>query len=326
VTSPAPASQQQLLLIGCSGWNYGDPVEKGGWVGSFYPDSQTRRLRYYSEYFTTAEFDAIFYEKFYAKMGKGTFYGMVKATSDNNNNNFQFSVKVPETITHVKRLRINKDGDSSSNAMTAFEEFLDRIAPLKAANKLGAILFQLPPSFTVSEFRQVEGFLDRLPTTKGYDYAIEFRHPSWQTEGPWELLKHYNIAAVMTDSPDPGLQYLSDINLTADHAFIRLHGRNQGGYWYNYLYSKEQLKPWADKVKEIRRKDPEVKRLRIYFNNHYGGKAVENALEFKEMVAEEDNKPLSKKEQEAKQRISKALAELAATNTSSSEPQQQKLM
>jgi uncharacterized protein YecE (DUF72 family) len=110
-------------------------------------------------------------------MGKGTFYGMVKATSDNNNNNFQFSVKVPETITHVKRLRINKDGDSSSNAMTAFEEFLDRIAPLKAANKLGAILFQLPPSFTVSEFRQVEGFLDRLPTTKGYDYAIEFRHP-----------------------------------------------------------------------------------------------------------------------------------------------------
>jgi uncharacterized protein YecE (DUF72 family) len=63
--------------------------------------------------------------------------------------------------------------------MTAFEEFLDRIAPLKAANKLGAILFQLPPSFTVSEFRQVEGFLDRLPTTtKGYDYAIEFRHSS----------------------------------------------------------------------------------------------------------------------------------------------------
>jgi uncharacterized protein YecE (DUF72 family) len=138
------------------------------------------------------------------------------------------------------------------------------------------------------------------------------------TEGPWELLKHYNVAAVMTDSPEPGLQYLSDINLTADHAFIRLHGRNQGGYWYNYLYNKEELKPWVDKVKKIR-KDPEVKRLRVYFNNHYGGKAVQNALEFKEMV--EDNKPLSKKEQEAKQRVSKALAEVAATAS-----QQQKLM
>ena len=107
------------------------------------------------------------------------------------------------------------------------------------------------------------------------------------------------------------MQYLSNVTITADHAFIRLHGRNKG-YWYNYSYSQEELKPWADKVKKIR-KDPEVKRLRIYFNNHYGGKAVQNALEFKEMV--EDNKPLSKKEQEAKQRVSKALAEVAATTS-----------
>jgi uncharacterized protein YecE (DUF72 family) len=48
------------MLIGCSGWNYGDDWKKGGWVGSFYPDSKTKRLRYYSEFFTTAEFDAIF--------------------------------------------------------------------------------------------------------------------------------------------------------------------------------------------------------------------------------------------------------------------------
>jgi len=38
---------------------------------------------------------------------------------------------------------------------------------------------------------------DRLPA--GYDYALEFRHPSWDTEGPWDMLKHYDIAAVMTD-------------------------------------------------------------------------------------------------------------------------------
>ncbi len=224
---------------------------------------------------------------------------------------------MPETITHVKRLRISDDaGGSGSSAMTAFEEFLDRISPLKAASKLGAILLQLPLSFTVNEFKHVEGFLDRLP--KGNNYAIEFRHPSWQTEGPWELLKQYNVATVMADSPDPSLQYPPNVTVTADHALIRLHGRNQG-YWYNYLYNKEQLKPWADKVKKIR-KDPEVKRLRIYFNNHYRGKAIENAFEFKEMV--EVDKPLSKKEQEVKQRVSKALAALAATSS----PQQQKLM
>src|ERR687887_281416 len=100
----------ELVLVGCSGWNYGDTPE-----------------------------------------------------------NFQFSVKVPETITHNKRLDINK------GAMVDFEEFLDKISPLKTANKLGTILIQLPPSFTVSDFKNIEVFLDKLPS--GYQYAIELRHP-----------------------------------------------------------------------------------------------------------------------------------------------------
>ena len=48
------------------------------------------------------------------------------------------------------------------------------------------------------QYKSIEQFLDKLPTADGYDYAIEFRHPSWGTEGPWEMLRHYNIAAVMT--------------------------------------------------------------------------------------------------------------------------------
>jgi uncharacterized protein YecE (DUF72 family) len=42
------------LLLGCSGWNYGDTPDKGGWVGIFYPDKNTKRLRYYSQFFDTA--------------------------------------------------------------------------------------------------------------------------------------------------------------------------------------------------------------------------------------------------------------------------------
>jgi uncharacterized protein YecE (DUF72 family) len=98
------------------------------------------------------------------------------------------------------------------------------------------------------------------------------------------MLRHYNIAAVMTDSPArENLQFLSDITITtADHSFIRFHKRNAiDHYWYNYLYSKEELKPWAQKVSQIKQ---QTKVLRIYFNNHYGGKVVVNALEFKEMI------------------------------------------
>ena len=257
------------VLIGCSGWSYSDSFERGGWVKVFYPDAQTKKLQYYSQFFNTAEIDATFYEKFYMYMTKDTFTAMTRATPDN----FQFSIKVPETVTHDKRL------DVSKGAMALLDEFLDKISPLRASNKLGAVLIQLPPSFTVKEFRSTEEFLDRLPG--GYDYAIEFRNPSWNTEGPWEMLKHYNITAVMTDSPEPDkLQFLSQSIVTANHTFVRWHGR-QVKPRYNYLYSKEELKPWVDKLNQI---STETAVVRGYFNNHYGARAVVNAIEFKEML------------------------------------------
>ncbi len=43
----------------------------------------------------------------------------------------------------------------------------------------------------------------------------------------------------------------------------------KGHYWYNYLYTKEELKPWVEKVEQVKK---ETKILRVYFNNHYGRK------------------------------------------------------
>jgi uncharacterized protein YecE (DUF72 family) len=276
--------------LGCSGWNYGDTPDKGGWLDIFYPNKDTKRLRYYSEFFNTVEMDSTFYEEFYSKMNKGLFFGMVKATPQN----FEFSIKVPERITHRKRLELGKD------VISDFKEFLDKISPLNNSRKLGAILIQLPPSFSIEYFSTLEKFLENIPrkpeenesnvTNKQpnndyyYQYAIEFRHPSWNTEGPLELLKHHNIANVITDSPKKeNLSFLSNsIVSSSEHSFVRFHGRNtsSGRYWYNYLYSKQELEPWIDKVREL---ENQTKKLRIYFNNHYGGKAIINALQFKEM-------------------------------------------
>ncbi len=266
------------LIIGTSGWSYSDSADKGGWVGSFYPNKSIKKLPYYSQYFSTAEFDSIYYEKFYSKMGRAMFEGMVKSTPYD----FEFSVKVPETITRFKKLSITE------GAFTAFEEFLERIEPLTKADKLGVILFQMSPNFTVNDFKNAESFLDKLP--RDYDYALEFRHASWQTEGALELLKHYNIASVMTDSPDPKLKFLSEPIVTGDHAFIRFHGRKPR-LWYDYLYSKKELGPWVTVAKEIQKK---TKVLRAYFNNHPRGQAIVNALQFKEMTGK-----LNDKEKEA---------------------------
>ncbi len=82
------------------------------------------------------------------------------------------------------------------------------------------------------------------------------------------MLKHYNIAAVITDSPSKeNLQYLSDVIVTTEnHSFMRFHGRNtKSHYWYDYLYFKEELKPWVEKVSQIRK---QTKVLRVYFNSH----------------------------------------------------------
>ena len=257
------------LRLGCSGWNYPDPPPNG-WLGVFYPSKDTRMLKYYSQYFDTAEMDSTFYEKYYSKMTRETFIGLVRATPED----FQFSIKIPETITHKKRLDMNKGG------IDDLSEFLYKISPLKDSNKLGTLLIQLPPSFTVKEFRNTEKFLDGLPS--GYDFAVEFRHKSWSTEGPWEMLKQYNVATVITDCPDEELQFLSEVTATANHSFVRWHGRKKG-FWYDYLYSKEELTPWVDKVNKI---IEQTKVTRGYFNNHMAGKAVLNALQFKEMNTE----------------------------------------
>lgn len=271
------------LFIGCSGWNYSDSSEKGGWRNVFYPDNKTRKLSYYSQFFNTVEMDATFYNRFYQHMTQGLFVGITRTTPPD----FKISVKVPEIITHDKRLDINKD------VMVDLKTFLDKISPLKNSNKLGAIIIQLPPSFTITESKKLEEFLNVLMNNtdvqSNNNFAIEFRHASWNTEGVLELLQHYDIASVLTDSPKKEhLEFLSNENniTSRSTSVVRLHGRNttQGHYWYNYLYSQKELEPWVEKIGRIKQKTDTIF---VYFNNHYGGKALVNALQFKEMINHE---------------------------------------
>jgi uncharacterized protein YecE (DUF72 family) len=195
--------------------------------------------------------------------------------------------------------------------MADLKEFLDKISPLNNANKLGAIIIQLPPSFTIKESKNLEKFLDALKNNTDIEsknhYALEFRHNSWDTEGVLELLEHYNIASVLTDSPEKeNLGFLSnEENLTSkDIAVVRLHGRNttREHYWYDYLYSEKELAPWVNKIKRIKEQTDTVF---VYFNNHYSGKAIVNALQFKEMI---DDQPLSEDQKKALEKAKKFLS------------------
>lgn len=289
------------IYLGCSGWNYGDIPDKGGWLNVFYPDNKTRKLSYYSQFFNTVEMDATFYKRFYKHMNERLFMGMANATP----NEFKISVKVPEIITHEKRLDINK------NVVTDLNEFLKKISPLEINRKLGSIIIQLPPSYTINEYNRLEEFLVALRNRsdlKNHErIALEFRHNSWNTEGVLELLHQFSIASVLTDSPvQENLGFLSNENNLASNklAVVRLHGRNttRDHYWYDYLYSEEELIPWVSKINRIKEN---VETIFVYFNNHYGGKAIVNSLQFKELI---NNQPLPENEKKILEKAKKYLS------------------
>lgn len=185
---------------------------------------------------------------------------------------FKFCAKLPQQITHKKKLQ---------NIESDLEQFLDLIKPLSDASKLGAILIQLPPSFTLQSSKTLESFFQLLPPD--FSFAVEFREKSWEQKETAKLLERYHISNVITDSP---LELNS--GLTIDWAFVRYHGRGKK-IWYDYKYSQEEMGKFAKKLEEIQK---ETAIVYGYFNNHYGGDAVENALQLIQLTGSLSSKQL----------------------------------
>lgn len=243
------------LLIGTSGWSYNE------WEGVFYPNSSANKLSFYSKVYNTAEVDS----SFYAYPSKGLVLGWAKYTPEN----FVFSLKLPQLLTHEKKLDLGKGVEAD------LVRFLSLLKPLMTTGKLGPILIQLPPSYSFqSDFEKLKGFLSKAP--EDVRFAVEFRHPSWLKEEVWSFLRSRNVASVIVDEP----LLPPDTIVTADFAFIRWHGHGSRP-WYNYRYSEKELQGWVPKVKEVTSR---VEKTYGYFNNHFRGFAVENSLRMMEML------------------------------------------
>lgn len=195
----------RLFRIGTSGWHYKH------WLRNFYPDdfSEKDYLKFYSEYYCTVEVN----NSFYHLPTEKAITQWVETAPDN----FLFSVKASRFITHMKKL---------TDPENSIALFFDRIKTFN--DKLGPILFQLPPRFKYNKER-LKAFLEVLP--RNYRYTMEFRDPSWFNQSAYELLREYNIAFCM--------YYLGDFEspkeITADFVYIRYHGNvNLGAGYYNW--------------------------------------------------------------------------------------------
>jgi len=274
------------VLIGCSGWSFED------WVGRFYPVALARKkedwLRYYASYFNTVEINSTFYRFSNGIMLDG-WIRKGRSLKD-----FEYSVKMPRRVTH--EAMVEMEGDRAGIAASAFEESCAK--PLAQNDLLGSILIQLSPHFHHGDESLIvmEKVLQAIDTEK-YHYAVEFRHRSWLGDDRTrldpttaKLLSSYNVANVLVDGPSfPKVQ-----DVTADHAYVRLHGRNYGPWFdeereedsrvsrYNYLYSEEELIPWKETIANL---EGTVKDVRVYFNNSERAKGAKNAFQLMDMLS-----------------------------------------
>jgi uncharacterized protein YecE (DUF72 family) len=289
------------LRIGTSGWNY--PSGKGTWNGVFYPlrkGQKSRRggfdeLAYYAERFNTVEVNSSFYGPPRAAVSRGW--------ADRTPKSFEFSLKLYQKFTHPGMYKASRLSDVPGTAeeldalarvnRADVDEFRAGIEPLATAGKLGALLAQFPASFKDSP--QSRGYLDWLLTTfRQYPVAVEFRHSSWSDRigETLALLNAHGAAWTQIDEPKFRFSIRQNWlpNITGFY-YVRLHGRNAAQWWrheatedrYNYLYSREELKPFAETAVAARAL---VKKAYLYMNNHFAAKSVANAVMVKDLVNE----------------------------------------
>ena len=121
----------------------------------------------------------------------------------------------------------------------------------------------------------------------GFRLAVELRHREWteseETGAIRALMEEQRVAWVMIDEPRFKTS-IRHVPLTSDIAYFRFHGRNYKNWWrhgesedrYNYLYTPDEQREIAQDVGEVSQHTTETY---AFYNNHFGAKAVVNALQ-----------------------------------------------
>lgn len=253
-----------MIRIGPAGWNYKD------WAGFVYPRTRPSGFSepgYLANYFDTLEINT----SFYGPPRPGAARKWIEAVS--HNSRFRFTAKLWRGFTHERSATANDE-----------RLFKDGMEPIASADRLGAVLAQFPMSF-----KNQPGNLAYLRTLaarfREYALVVEIRHASWNDEKTIEALSDLGIGLCNIDQPLLGRALRPSARATSPVGYIRLHGRNYKNWFsenaqsherYDYLYSIDELDPWANRIKAV---SSQTSDTYVISNNHYLGKAAVNALE-----------------------------------------------
>jgi uncharacterized protein YecE (DUF72 family) len=212
--------------IGTSGFQYAE------WKGSFYPEDlpTVKMLPFYAERLSTTEINYTFHRIPSAK----TIDNWKERTPEK----FRFALKAPQKITHFAKLRDCAD---------TLRYFYDIVSAL--GEKLGPVLFQLPPNFRKDIFVLAD-FVNCLP--EKMSAAFEFRHESWFADDVFAALKARNVPLCIADTEKLETPRIA----TANYGYLRLRREDykkidvehwsafvceQAGHWTDaFIYFKHE--------------------------------------------------------------------------------------
>jgi uncharacterized protein YecE (DUF72 family) len=238
-----------LIRVGTSGWIYKH------WRTIFYPPKLpvARWFGFYAQHFDTVEIN----NSFYRLPSPEAFDAWRQQAPPG----FLYAVKASRYLTHLKKL---KDPEAP------LQNVLERARRLGPT--LGPILYQLPPHWGCDPER-LRHFLALLPAD--LQHVVEFRDPSWYTEEVRAMLSRAGVGFCIHDMRES----VSPLWVTGPTAYLRFHGST--GVRYVGRYGRARLKPWAERIDEIRR---QTRAVFVYFNNDGGGHALKDARDLRELL------------------------------------------
>jgi uncharacterized protein YecE (DUF72 family) len=276
-----------MIRVGVAGWDYPD------WEGVVYPSPAPRgfdRLTFLAGYVDAVELNVTFYRQPEAAAARS----WARRVADRSG--FRYTAKLYRSLTHPDRPpggspRDPAAGDPDPGFLREeAARYREGLAPIEEAGRLGAVLAQFPQSFHDREAgrRHIERLAEALA---GLPLVVELRHRSWDHEDTLRFLHGLGLGFCNIDQPPIGAALRPTGHVTARVAYVRLHGRNAENWFregipvharYDYLYTADELRPWAERIERLSERAEEVF---VIANNHYRGKGPANALMLKAMLA-----------------------------------------
>jgi uncharacterized protein YecE (DUF72 family) len=285
------------ILVGTASWTDKSLI-KSGW----YPEGATSaeaRLKHYASQFPLVEVDSTYY---YPPRAQVVQQWVQRTPADFTFNIKAFSVltqhptkamSLPAEMRPEGKERVYPKDLDEDAVEYLWSSFFEALAPLERSGKLGAVLFQFPPWFTIRRSNR-EYLVECVERAKPHRICVEFRHKSWLSDDnrdeTLEFLESHQLPYVCVDMPQGFKSSVPPVvaATSPELAVMRFHGHNDAEWEsgsvqkrFRYLYSEHELEEWVPRLRELSARSETT---HVLMNNCYQDYAQANGAELARLL------------------------------------------